>query len=144
MINASNTEKERIFLYEVWMWRETCRRLIQGSKPSFEQNLLIESLAVHTRILVDFFYMDQKTHPDDLIAQDLFPKDIDWKKVRPLKTKMLEEAKKKANKQLAHLSLQRIELEKTRKKGWSVSDIFKDMENVIKTFMEQRKGSKTS
>lgn len=60
-IVASYEEKEKLLQYEVWMFRETCKRLIdQESKsqlPRFEKNLLVESLAIHTRILVDFFIM---------------------------------------------------------------------------------------
>lgn len=151
-IVASYEEKEKLLQYEVWMFRETCKRLIdQESKsqlPRFEKNLLVESLAIHTRILVDFFYNDlflnknkkkkfDRQNPNDIIAQDFMPEEKEWVKIRPPITQILYDAREKANKQLAHLSLWRIKLERDGKKPWDTDSISKDIESVIKKFEEQ-------
>jgi hypothetical protein len=143
LIDTSSEELERLLEYEIWMFRETCNHLINlDQKTKFERNLLLESLATHTRILIDFFYGDKndKKYPNDLIAQDLLPQNKDWKSIKPPLTQVLKDAKEKANKQLAHLSLWRIKLERDKKKGWdSWREIKEDLEKVIKKFEEFKK-----
>jgi len=151
LIDASDKDKERILKYEIDMFRETCSRLTSTPKPTTkveqsEYNLLVESLAIHARILVDFFYNDlflcknkkgfDRRNPNDIIAQDFMPQGTDWIRARPELTQTLYDAREKANKQLAHLNLWRIKLERDGKKGWDVSKISKDLENVIEKFGE--------
>lgn len=137
LIPATKKELKRLFDYEVWMFRETCKRIALvdwHSKPKsdeqFNRNLLLESLAIHTRILYDFF-KNKKMYANDVIAQDLLEK-IDW---GIEKSDILEEASNKADKQLAHLSRWRIKIEKDGKKDWDFYvNIKKDMEKLIESF----------
>ena len=138
IIPASSKEKEDILKYEMDMFRESCKQLRSGSISQFKQNLLVESLAIHTRILIVFFYSNKK-NKNDIIVQDLLPKSKDWRKIRPSLTQTLEDAKEKANKQLAHLSLWRLKLVRNNRKGWDHSKIKEDMEKVIEKFEEARK-----
>ncbi len=134
LINATKEEKEELLSYEIWMFRKT-RNQLQLAKKQFEINLLVESLATHTRILIDFFYNDKnKKYPNDLVAQDFLYSGINWKNKRPSITKLLTDAKNKADKQLAHLSLWRVKLKKDNKKGWNLNLIKTDIEKIIKKF----------
>ncbi|MFH1656446.1 MAG: HIT family protein [Candidatus Nealsonbacteria bacterium] len=140
-ITASIEEKEGVVRYEIQMFRETCSRIACPSFNSLKQierNLLIESLAIHTRVLMDFFYGSRKL--DDIIAQDLLSENDNWEKLRLPITQTLEIAKRKANKQLAHLSLSRIEMKRKGKKSWEdFVEIWGDMEKVIKRFIKVKK-----
>ncbi len=136
-IKASPKEKIELLEYEIDIFRKTCLRL-QGwdnIESQFEKNILTESLAIHSRVLTDFFYgkTNREKHPNDLKAQDLLP-NVNWEKERPNLTPILEEAKNKAAMQLAHLSLWRIKVKRDGKKPWIFGKIEQDLEKVIKTF----------
>lgn len=137
LIEATMEELEELLDYEILMFRKTCKRIIcsKSDIDQFEKNLLLESLAVHTRLLVDFFYGEKKNR-NDIITQDLLPQEKDWKIIRPPLTEKLKNAKKKADKQLAHLSRWRIKIKKEGKKPWDCIEIWGDMEKVIKKFEE--------
>jgi len=140
LIPAMKEEKEEHLNYEIWMFYETCRRFINfdwNLLLQFEKNLLVESLSIHTRILVDFFYSD-RIDRNDIVAQDLLPKDKNWITIRPPLTQTLRDAKQKANKQLAHLSAWRIKIEKDGKKAWNISGILRNMKEVIRKFEEAK------
>lgn len=68
-----------------------------------------------------------------ILFQDFFI-NIDWARERPVMTEILDEAKKKANKQLAHLSGERINLIKNDENGWRVVEIERDINLVIEKF----------
>ena len=133
LIEATKKELEEHLKYEIWMFRETCRRLNLPSETHFERNLLLESLPTHIRILINFFYGEKK-YCNDLVAQDFLPNNVDWMNERIPQTELLNNAKNKADKQLAHLSRWRVKIEKDSKKGWDWQGISGDIEKVIKNF----------
>lgn len=133
-IRANLKEKEMILRYEIWMFRNICKCFSNWNLVSqFQKNLLVEALAIHTRILVDFFYFN-KMNKNDIVAQEFLPKNKNWARLRPSITRILENAKEKANKQLAHLSRWRVKLEKEGKKPWYHNKIWRDIEKLIKAF----------
>jgi len=120
--------------YEIGMFRESSKALLSGIKlADFYHNLVVESFVIHARVLIDFFY-GKRQHPDDMIAKDFFSEDVDWVNIRPPLTRVLQEAKTKANKQLAHLSFTRLKLKSKNEKGWKIFEIFNDMNKVINSF----------
>lgn len=146
-ILATQNEKMEHLKYEVDMFRSTCLSLcLNLNVPIFVKNLLVESLAIHSRILVDFFYNDlflseKKTRggkdrqdQNDIIAKDFIPENINWAQKRPELTQILYDAREKSNKQLAHLSSWRTKLEKDDKKLWNHVEIKENIENVINVF----------
>ncbi|MEI6190831.1 MAG: hypothetical protein WCP24_00500 [bacterium] len=139
LIQVNELEKEEHLNYEISMFRETCDRLNFFQSSQFDSNLLLESLPAHTRTLVEFFYNDKNPkYPNDLVAQDFLPDSVDWKKERLTITKLLDDAKNKADKQLAHLSLWRIKIERDNKKDWDWNGIRVDIEKIIKQFESLR------
>lgn len=133
-ISASPRQKLDLVDYEIWMFLETCRRLSELPRPpQFEMNLLVESVAVHSRTLINFFYPEgTKEKPSDVTARDFIE---NWDDIKPGITQTLFDAKNKTDKQLAHLSTWRIKIEKDNKKGWE-HEIYSDLEKVIEKFRE--------
>lgn len=126
--------------YEIFMFREVFnQRKILKEKSRFENNYLIELLVLHTRVLVEFFYYDEfnkkRRYKDDILAQDLL-KEVSWDKERPPITDVLRKAKYKADKQLAHLSRVRSQLQKNGEGGWSFSKIERDLGVVTDKFLK--------
>jgi len=137
---TTKEEKQENLNYEINTFRATCKVFFSGIRYGrFWHNILIEAFALHTRVLIDFFYCDQKLKGDDIIAQDLLPDDKVWKDLRPPIPDILKEAKEKVNKQLAHLSEGRILLEKQGKKDWKILEIFNEMNKIIDLFIETQK-----
>ena len=134
-------ESFKDLLYEIEMLDNTVLALNNPNAPKdqFFKNLLVESLAIHTRVLLDFFYCDEKKYKDDIIAQDFLPSNIEWSKIRPPMADILKESKNKVGKQIAHLSLDRIKLDKCGKKGWNVSEMYNEMKKVITCFFKNIK-----
>jgi len=132
-------EKEGLLEYEIGMFRDTCNAFNNWTDLNkFNKNLLIESLALHTRVLIDFFYGTKK-YSDDIIAEHLLPDNINWNNVKPKIPQILMDAKNKADKQLAHLSTKRLELQKQEKNGWRFNEISEEMNKIIEKFCESKK-----
>lgn len=139
MKKYSIAEKEELLKYEIRMFRDTCDSFNDWSKfNQFNKNLLIESLALHTRVLIDFFYGERK-YPDDIIAQDLLPNSVIWSNIRQKIPQILEEAKTKTDKQAAHLSLLRLELKEKGENGWKFDKISQEMKKIIEIFYKSKK-----
>lgn len=133
--SISLKEMENELGYEIGMFDNTCKASnFFGNLGQFSRNLLIESLAAHTRVLVDFFYCDNKKYKDDIIAQDLLPSNIIWSELRPELPQILRDAKQKADKQLAHLSLDRIKLKREDRHSWNFYAINQEMNKIIECF----------
>lgn len=69
-------------------------------------NVLIESFAVHLRNIIDFLYLD-RPKPSDVVATDFFEPGR-WQGLRPAISGTLETARVRANKEIAHLTTDRI------------------------------------
>lgn len=140
LIGATLEEKKQRLDYEIAMFRETYKRLSSLKQPidQFDLNLLVESLAIHVRVLLGFFYNNENPrHKNDIIAQDLLPKAKNWRNVCPPKTDILINAENKADKTLAHLSLWRVQLIRDGMKNWQeYPSISEDLEKVIEKFQE--------
>lgn len=149
LIPINVEERQKLIDYEIWMFRNTCKKIVclKSDLDQTDKNLLVESLAIHSRLLIDFFYNDfflsenkkkisDRNNLNDIIAVDFVS---DWIEIRPELTQALYDAREKANKQLAHLSQWRIKIENDGRKPWDTIDIWGNMEKVIKKFMENKK-----
>ena len=79
-----------------------CRTIKPGDQ--FEANLKVEGFGLHLRNLIEFFY-PSSPHADDVLAVDYV---ANWDTKRPAITPLLESARARANKELHHLTAQRI------------------------------------
>lgn len=121
--------------YEVWMFDVLTKALISGiAGQSAIKNALLESYTIHLRVLIDFFFSDNPRN-DDIVADDFFTHPSDWKKMRPLKTGVLERAKKRTDKEVAHLTYTRLGIAPDQK-NWYFEDVYKDMQTLIELFLK--------
>lgn len=100
------------------------------------KNALIEAFAVHLRNIIDFLYMDQP-QPTDVVAAD-FLSAGSWKSVRPTISKVLEDARIRANKELAHLTTKRL-AGISPGKQWSFSILAGEVKALLNLFIAQAK-----
>lgn len=93
-------------------------------------NLKVESTVLHLRNLIEFFY---PTNPrkDDVMAEDYIP---DWRNRRPTISPLLEKARERAGKELAHLTTKRITGTPAHK-AWEFDTISADLKNVAAAFI---------
>ena len=68
-------------------------------------NILIEGFVIHFRNVIDFLYVKPKS--TDVVAEDFFSQN-DWQKIRPALSGTLEDARTRANKEVAHLTVDRM------------------------------------
>jgi len=94
-----------------------------GNVPSliFSKNALLETFAIHSRNLIDFLYPPNKVRKTDVTIKDYINDKANLK--IPECQKPLDEARTKANKQVAHLTTDRIDYEITGKE-WGFLDIY--------------------
>lgn len=95
----------------------------------FNRNLLIESCVLHFRNLVDFFYPPSSPQPDDVTAADYVP---GWGS--PAAPSILRDARNRANKELAHLTLKR-KAGAPPDKAWDFADLSIAMTSIIRDFL---------
>lgn len=84
---------------------ETLRLDLLGN--GFLHNAAVESFAIHSRNPIDFLHLE-KPKPSDVIASDYFSDTRLWSDMRPALSDNLQKAKGKANKQIAHLTYDRL------------------------------------
>ncbi len=94
-------------------------------------NALIESFVVHLRNLVDFLYIDtpQKT---DIVAADFCAAGM-WRGVRPPLSASLEKARTRANKEIAHLTTDRL-TGSPPAKAWEFVALAKEIKAILLIF----------
>ena len=120
--------------YEIEMLRSVADRLASGTARCIEiNNALVESFAIHIRVLIEFFYSEQP-RCGDVIAEDFFTNPEHWHRVRPPKSEILKTAQKRAHKELAHLTYARLEVS-PKQKPWKHGCIREDMDKVIAEFL---------
>jgi hypothetical protein len=116
-------------LYELQMFRLVARAL-PTTPDNFERYALIESCAIHTRNLIDFFY-NKSPMADDVIAADFFGNATTWKVTIP---SSLDQARVRANKEVSHLTLQR-KSGAHPDKAWPLDVYYKAVQAVAVTFV---------
>jgi hypothetical protein len=130
--------------YEIQMFEELYNSFNnpEYTKTQFKRNILIESFVVHAYCLFRFFYQGEKEiknkkvykrRPSDIIAEDF---DINRQKFRKNRTpkKDLNIIEKKRNKQIAHLTYNRIYRNK-KTKPWKVNIIYKRLNKTMWAFI---------
>jgi len=113
------------------MFNGTSIKLQNGVQDQFEKNVLIESFAIHSRNLFDFFYT--KGRKDDIAASDYIINKQIFKQTRT-KKRILDNLTRKTNKQVAHLTYSRNNYNNINK-GWYVMQITNNMNSTILAFL---------
>jgi hypothetical protein len=129
---------EEHLLYEVDMMRETLKVRETLSQPDSSlatwatNNALLESAVLHARNLIDFLYPRDTARSGDVTARDFFdPTDLRDRSA-PSVPKALTEMRRRADKELSHLTVHRISgtpVEKEWPIGW-----FNELDRRLRTF----------
>lgn len=106
MENLDNFIKEHV-LYEISMLHYSFGQLQSKPDNRNKSNVLIESFILHSRNLIDFFLMNKKIKKDDVIALEYKTKHTVWIELVQNHRAFLNKMKRRADKELAHLTLQR-------------------------------------
>jgi hypothetical protein len=132
------SERQRIaehLAYELKMlWAAGGAMLSRAAPNTVLQNCAVESFALHARNVIDFFYTEPKQ--DDVVAEHFFSDPSRWMALRPGITPTLDAARKRANKEVSHLTYSRL-LVPTEQKGWPVRDIVGDLDSALSVFTEK-------
>lgn len=96
--------------YEIQMLLGTMKFLeTEYEKNIIRDNALVESFTIHARALIHFLYPSGKIAPEDILAEDYFETGH-WEKIRPDEPERFKTARRRVNKEIAHLSYQRLSL----------------------------------
>ncbi len=91
-------------------------------------NVLIEGFVVHLRNVIDFLYLE-KPKPTDVVAADFFPTGV-WNSLRPVSSS-LEAARTRANKEIAHLTTDRMAGSPPAKR-WDFQGLANELEPLLR------------
>ena len=119
--------------YEFSMCTALTQEMIKGYPPGTINNALLQSFALHVRNLIDFLYND-KHQPDDVYAGDYFETPEKWQQLRNAIMPGLARAKKRANKEIAHLTYSRLDVAQKEKK-WAFVDLSGEMVKAFDPFV---------
>nr|MBP7322114.1 hypothetical protein [Deltaproteobacteria bacterium] len=121
--------------YEFWMLTSVAKGLASGiAVKGWLQNALLESFIIHVRALLDFLYTDDPKS-DDIAAVDYFADKEGWAIIRPMLSRSLRVARKRAGKEVAHLTYSRLSVS-PENKIWSFIDITTEIQVVLSIFLE--------
>ena len=96
--------------YEIAMLHDTAAALASEAEHDVTiHNALVESFTIHVRVLIDFLW-PVKPRADDVIAGDFFDDSSDWDALRLTFPAVLEPARRRAGKEVAHLTYARLDV----------------------------------
>lgn len=95
-------------------------------------NMRIESCVMHIRNLIDFLYPTSAVRDDDVHAGMYI---ADWESKRPPISSVLDTARKRAGKEMNHLTARR-KAGTPPEKAWDFEAISTDLRAVVKVFLD--------
>ena len=95
---------------------------------------MLEAFAVHLRNLIDFFYPARVPTDSDVIADDFFPNGVRPNNF-PQLSNSLKDARKRAHKQVAHLTNERLP-DRDSGKQWKFVELRNDIGSVLRLFVD--------
>jgi hypothetical protein len=98
------------------------------------QNTVVKSFAIHLRNLITFLYPFNRQE-DDVCAEDFFCEAMTWENLRCKKSDTLQNAKKRADKEVGHLTTAR-QFGTPKSKEWDVVTLTEEVMPIIKLFCE--------
>ena len=119
-------------------------RVTLGGAPEITptlSNALLESIVIHLRNLIDFLY-PKNPQLTDIVASDFFDPD-QWESLRTALTDTLSAARVRANKEMAHLTTDRI-FGIPPEKRWDFVGLATELRMVLQIFVKNAKQSRLS
>jgi len=120
--------------YEIWMFFSACKLLKKTEAGTPLYNALLESAITHASILIEFFY-DSSSFPDTARASDYLKYPRAWKRLLPSYEQYFEVIHSRRNKELAHLSYDRLKVAPENKR-WSLSRITNHLKRLVHLFLD--------
>jgi hypothetical protein len=120
----------------MWLGDICSDPLLQLGAPSAAEtnllrNALIESFAVHARNVIDFLYPNKPQHTD-VIAADFYAPGA-WAAHRPGISTTLTAARRRAHKEIAHLTTERI-AGNPPEKDWDFAGLTAELRPLMQLF----------
>jgi len=112
-----------------------------SADPIRLNNALIESFVVHFRNIIDFLYVD-RPRPTDVVASDFFDPAA-WESRKPPLSGTLDTARRRANKELAHLTTDRIP-GAPPEKIWDFNGLANELRPILRLFVTNGNGTRLS
>lgn len=97
-------------------------------------NALVESFVIHMRGVLDFLCEPRSLKPDDVVARDYFDDPQEWAAIQPPLSELLAHARKRAGKEVAHLTYERLKVT-PEEKLWPFLEIEKEIMAVLRVFI---------
>lgn len=118
--------------YEITMLEAMCKGLMSGVTQNGPlHNAMLESFAIHFRALYDFIYLDKSKFVDDVLAIHYFSDQERWKNDRPEATATLKTVRERVNKEIAHITLVRLD-KAVAGQAWSFVAIARELIDVFR------------
>jgi len=105
------------------------------------KNAVIEAFVIHLRNLIDFLYLE-RPQPTDVVGADFCETGI-WEAQRPAITSTLVAARVRANKEIAHLTSQRIS-GTPPEKAWEPASLAAEMKPLLQLFVTKASSARLS
>ena len=119
-------------LYELQMFRATALGLMSGLFPGGPlHDAVLEAFIIHGRNLLDFLYAEN-SRASDVVAEDFLDDPDQWLTVRGALPASLAGLRRRANKEVAHLTYDRLSV--TPGENWNFVDIFRDLDLKFQVF----------
>ena len=131
---------EHLF-YEIEMLFNISHIDMSNLRSQFLMNILIESFGLHLRNLITFLYPTQNPFSTDIYARDYFPIENEWRRIAPPLSITLASAKRRTDKELGHLTTERIAGFPDYKK-WEMIPLTEELKPILKLFCSSASKSK--
>lgn len=119
-------------LYELQMFRATALGLMSGLFPGGPlHDAVLEAFIIHGRNLLDFLYAEN-SRASDVVAEDFLDDPDQWLTVRGALPASLAGLRRRANKEVAHLTYDRLSV--TPGEKWNFVDIVRDLDLKFQVF----------
>jgi hypothetical protein len=129
------SEEHVVYEFDMFLWlAQVCGSGAKLGAPSAADaarlsNVLIECFVVHLRNVIDFLYLD-RPKATDVVAADFFDPGA-WERLRPAISGTLETAQVRANKEMAHLTTDRI-TGSPPEKAWDFSSLATEIRPLMR------------
>lgn len=131
---------EHLF-YEIEMLFNISQVDTSNLSSQFLMNVLVESFGLHLRNLITFLYPTRNQHNTDVYARDYFSDKDEWTRIAPSLSVTLAKARRRADKELGHLTTKRIAGFSDNKK-WEMSSLTKELKPILQLFCSSANKSK--
>jgi hypothetical protein len=130
-------------LYEVMRFISTAQILTSYDFSRFQpeelrlvfHDAIVESFAIHTRNLIDFFYPGPGRKQDDVLANHYFENQVRPSSF-PQISSVLGDARERAHKEISHLTARR-KSGKSADKDWPIAGLESEIRQLLLTFARE-------